>query len=110
MVIEMNKDIDHYQESVALGLTVKQLLFSALSLIAGGGMVWLLHKHIGLTAAAYVAVPIVAPLALEGFYSYNGMSFIEVMKRKLQFALFNKTLVFVSTEGKEEMTANVRRR
>ena len=27
MVIEMNKDIEKYQESVVWGLTVKQLLF-----------------------------------------------------------------------------------
>ena len=32
MVIEINKDIDRYQESVAMGLTAKQLVFS-LSLI-----------------------------------------------------------------------------
>ena len=31
MVIEMNKDIEKYQESVVWGLTVKQLLFSAVS-------------------------------------------------------------------------------
>ena len=27
MVIEINKDIDRYQESVAMGLTAKQLVF-----------------------------------------------------------------------------------
>ena len=76
MIIEINKDIDRYQESVALGLTVKQLLYAALSLIAGAGIVLLLQKQIGLTLAAYVAVTVVAPLALQGFYQYNGMSFM----------------------------------
>ena len=28
MVIEVNKDIDRYQESVAMGLTARQLIFS----------------------------------------------------------------------------------
>ena len=92
MIIEMNKDIDRYQESVAMGLTVKQLIYVFFSLIIGAG--------IGLTLAAYVAVPVVAPLALQGFYQYNGMSFMEVMRRKLYFAFLNRPLVYVSEEGK----------
>lgn len=99
MVIEINKDIDRYQESVALGLNVKQLLFSAASLISGAGVVLLLYRYIGLTGSAYVAVPVVAPIALGGFYSYNGMSFYDVMSRKFHMMFGNKALVYVSTEN-----------
>jgi len=105
MIIEINKDIDRYQESVALGLTVKQLIYAALSLIAGAGIVLLLQKQIGLTLAAYVAVPVVAPLSLQGFYQYNGMSFMEVMKRKLFFAFLNRPLVYVSEKGEAAVRA-----
>ena len=105
MVIEINKDIDRYQESVAMGLTVKQLIYATVSLIAGAGIVLLLQEQIGLTLAAYVAVPVVAPLALQGFYQYNGMSFMEVMKRKLFFAFLNRPLVYVSEEGEAAMRA-----
>ncbi len=105
MIIEINKDIDRYQESVVMGLTLKQLIYAALSLIAGAGIVLLLQKQIGLTLAAYVAVPVVAPLALQGFYQYNGMSFMEVMKRKLYFAFLNRPLVYVSEEGEAAMRA-----
>ena len=80
MVIEINKDIDRYQETVALGLTARQLLFSVASVVVGGGLVLLLYKYIGLTGAAYVAIPCVAPIALGGFYSYNGMNFYEYKK------------------------------
>ncbi len=99
MVIEINKDIDRYQESVALGLSAKQLIFSAASLICGAGLILCLYRYIGLTASAYVAIPVVAPIALGGFYSYHGMSFYEVMGRKLRFAFFNRHLVYCSTEG-----------
>ena len=75
MVIEINKDIDRYQESVAMGLTAKQLVFSIASVIVGGGIVLLLYRYIGLTGSAYVAIPCVAPIALGGFYSFNGMNF-----------------------------------
>ena len=99
MVIEINKDIDRYQESVAMGLSAKQLIFSVASVIVGGGMVLLLYPYIGLTGAAYVAIPCVAPIALGGFYSYNGMNFYEYMSRKIHFMIGNKALPYSSTEG-----------
>lgn len=99
MVIEINKDIDRYQESVAMGLSAKQLIFSVASVIVGGGMVLLLYPYIGLTGAAYVAIPCVAPIALGGFYSYNGMNFYEFMSRKVHFMIGNKALPYSSTEG-----------
>jgi len=99
LIIEINKDIDRYQESVAVGLTAKQLVFSIASVVVGGGIVLLLYHYIGLTGAAYVAIPCVAPIALGGFYSYNGMDFYEYMSRKIHFMLGNKALTYVSTEG-----------
>lgn len=99
MVIEINKDIDRYQESVAMGLTAKQLVFSVASVICGGGIVLLLYRYIGLTGSAYVAIPVVAPIALGGFYSYNGMSFYDVMRRKFQMMFCNRGLPYISTEG-----------
>ena len=105
MVIEINKDIDRYQETVALGLTARQLLFSVASVVVGGGLVLLLYKYIGLTGAAYVAIPCVAPIALGGFYSYNGMNFYEYMGKKLQFMFHNKALTYVSTESEQTIKA-----
>lgn len=103
MIIEVNKDIDNYKESVILGLTARQFLYSILSVIVGGTIVLLLYKHIGLTVSTYVAIPIVAPIALTGFYSYNGMTFLEMVKRKLYFAFKNPTLTYVSTEREGQM-------
>ena len=99
MVIEINKDIDRYQESVAMGLSAKQLIFSVASVAVGGTLVLLLYPYIGLTGAAYVAIPCVAPIALGGFYSYNGMDFYEYMGKKLKFMFSNPPLTYMSTEG-----------
>ena len=105
MIIEINKDIETYQESVVMGLTAKQLLFSIASIIVGGGLVISLHSHVGLTMSVYIAIPVVAPIALGGFYSYNGMNFYEYMKRKLHFAFANRAYTYVSTESEAEITA-----
>lgn len=99
MVIEINKDIDKYQESVAMGLTAKQLIYSVVSVLTGGTIVLLTYKYIGLTGSAYVAIPIVAPIALGGFYTYQGMVFFETMKRRFHFLFGNRELTYVSTEG-----------
>lgn len=103
MIIEINKDIDRYQETVAMGLTAKQLICSIASVVVGGTIVFLLYPYIGLTASAYVVIPIVTPIAMSGFYSYNGMSFLEVMRRKWYFMFKNKTLLYISTEGEKRI-------
>ena len=86
MVIEINKDIDKYQESVVMGLTAKQLIYSIAAVLVGGLIVLLTYKYIGLTGSAYVAIPVVAPIAMGGFYTYQGMSFYEAT-------------TYISTEG-----------
>lgn len=99
MVIEINKDIDRYKESIVMGLTAKQLVYSLASVVVGGGIVLLLYRYIGLTPSVYVAMPVVAPIALGGFYSFNGMSFYEVMGRKIRMLFANHPVTYVSTEG-----------
>lgn len=108
MVIEISKDIEQYKESVVWGLTAKQMIYSLASVGIGGGLVLLLYQQIGLTASAYVAMPVVAPIALGGFYSYNGMSFYEVIRRKIQMLFFNCTLLYVSTESETELKRLIR--
>ncbi|RKI21161.1 PrgI family protein [bacterium 1xD8-6] len=107
MVIDINKNIDNYKETVVLGLTAKQLIYSVLSVAVGGGIVLLLYQKVGLTVSAYIAIPAVTPIALSGFYSYNGMGFIEMMKLKMHFACGNRALAYVSTEG-EDVIQNIR--
>ena len=103
MVIEISRDIDRYKESVAMGLTAKQLVFSVASVAVGGGLVLALPYFVGLTLAVYVAIPVVAPIALGGFYSYNGMDFYEYMGRKLKMMFANHPLLYSSTEGEAEI-------
>lgn len=103
MVIEINKDIERYKESVIMGLTAKQLFFSVASIGAGGGIVLLLYRYIGLTPSVYIAVPVAAPIALGGFYSFNGMGFYEYMGRKLRMLFGNRPLAYVSAEGEETL-------
>lgn len=84
-----------------MGLSAKQLAYSILALGSGCVIVFLLYEKIGLTFSCYVAVPIVAPIALCGFYSYNGMGFREVFIRYMRSIFRNKALVFQSSGYRE---------
>ena len=75
-----------------LGLTAKQLIASILSVLVGGIIVFLTYKKVGLTLSAYIAIPVVAPIALSGFYTYNGMSFMQVMKKRIQFMFLGELI------------------
>lgn len=103
MVIEINKDIEQYKETLVMGLTTKQFIFSLASILSGGGIVLGLYPLVGLNVSVYVAAPVVVPIALGGFYSYNGMGFYEVMRRKVQMTFKNRPLLYVSTEGAERI-------
>ena len=41
----------------------------------------------------------VAPIALGGFYSYNGMDFYSIWEKAGMFIASNKPLTYLSTEG-----------
>ena len=101
--VEINRDIDKFKESVVLGLTAKQLIASVLSILVGGTIVVLTYKKVGFTLSAYISIPIVAPIALSGFYSFNGMSFMQMMKKRIKFMFKVKPLVYKSTENVKEL-------
>lgn len=92
---------------MCLGLSAKQLVYSILALGSGCIIVFLLYERIGLTFSCYVAVPVVAPIALCGFYSYNGMGFREVFTRYMKSVFCNRTLIF-RAGGYREMIMELR--
>ena len=103
MHIEVNRDLDKFKESVVLGLSARQLIYSIIALALGSGIVLLTYPYVGLTVSAYIAVPVVAPIALTGFYSYHGMTFVEMMKRKIHFSGKQPALKYESTEDEDEI-------
>ena len=98
MNIAINKDIENYKETVVLGLTARQLVFSVISVVVGGGIVLLTYRYVGLTGAAYIAI---APIALNGFYNFQGMNFTEMMKRKMRLIFMNPPLTYISEESEQ---------
>ena len=67
-------------------------------------MIILLLSFLGEVLKMFIPLPIpaVTPIALSGFYSYNGMGFMEMMKLKMHFAFGNRALAYVINEWHRE--------
>ena len=75
MEIKMPKEIRDYEETVFLGLTVRQLVCSGLAVAAAAVLYFLLHGFLGREPLSWVCILGAAPFAFAGFFRYNGMTF-----------------------------------
>lgn len=83
----INQDIENYKDDFWKGLSLRECMYGGAALIAGivviGGAYYLLG--IPLIAAIYLAIPVVFPLGLTGFWkSKNGMTLPNYIKRLLE--------------------------
>lgn len=101
MIIEMNKDIDDYKEGIVMGLSAREFIYSVVAVICAAAIVWVLHSKIGLMLSCYIAIPIVAPIALNGFGNKNGMNFIDIQIRRAKCSLGKNQLLYVSTNSEK---------
>ena len=98
MIIKINEDVEAYKETVAMGLTGRQIIFSGAALLVGAGIALCLFQKIGIMASCYIATPIIIPIALMGFYELNGMNFFQFFTRFLR-SFKMKLLRYHSTES-----------
>jgi len=102
LVIDINKDLDEYTGNAVMGLSWKQCLSFGASAGISIGMIALLQDKIGLVGSCYLAIPVVMPIALNGFYSKNGMNFTEYVSKSWNM-MFRKPLLYVSEEGPKQV-------
>lgn len=97
--VDMCHDVEKYEESIAMGLNAKKFLYFAVAAVAGGLSVLLFYKvfkwHI--MASVYGMMPISGVIVMTGFYTSNGMTFGQILKRRFK-KTNSKPLVYKSTE------------
>jgi len=98
LIIKINENVEEYKETVAMGLTGRQAVFSGVALLAGAGVILCLFQKIGIMASCYVATLVIIPIALMGFYQMNGMNFFQFFSRFLK-SFKMKPLLYRSTES-----------
>ena len=69
------KEIREYEESIFMGLSKRQFLFSLLAIAAAVGVYFGLRKFVGVEMIGWLCMVAATPFALIGFVKYHGMTF-----------------------------------
>ena len=73
MEIKINREIRDYHESMFMGLSLRQSIFSVLAIASAVGLYFWLQPILGAEMVSWVCVLGAAPFAVLGFVSYHGM-------------------------------------
>ena len=74
MEVKMNKEIRNYQESMFMGLNLRQCIFSLLAITVAVGIYFGLGKYVGQEMTGWMCILGAAPFAACGFFQYHGMN------------------------------------
>ena len=108
MEVKINKEIRDYTESIFLGLSLRQFLFSCTACISALVLYFILKPYFGIETLSWVCILGALPFAVLGFVTYNGMTAEKFIYAwiKSEF-LIPKKLVFNSTNIYELMLKNI---
>lgn len=73
MEIKINREIRDYHESMFMGLSLRQSIFSVLAIVSAVGLYFWLQPVLGAEMVSWVCVIGAIPFAVLGFVSYHGM-------------------------------------
>lgn len=110
MTIQINKNLDNYKEKVVMGLTARQLIHVIICVGICALLVFVLHRFIGIMLSALICFPVVAPIALNGFYEWNGLGFVDSMKLRIAYMLNNRPLKYSSDSESELVIEEFRKK
>ena len=82
----INQDFDAYKEDFYKGLSKRETKYGAMAFFSGIVIMFLMMfvLHANSLLATFVSAPVVISLGMNGFYTKNGMSFTELVKRKME--------------------------
>lgn len=70
----INKEIRHYQEELFMGLTLRQMICSITAIGLAIGIYFLLKDAVEKETLSWLCMVAASPVALAGFFSYEGMN------------------------------------
>ena len=84
MEIKINKEIRDYQESIFMGLSMRQVIFAALAVGVAVGVYFGLRNVLGTETVSWLCVVAAFPFAILGFVKYHGMTAEQFIKAYIQ--------------------------
>ena len=74
MEIKINKESRDYQESIFMGLSLRQFIFAVLAVGVAVGVYFGLRNVLGTETVSWLCVVAAFPFAILGFVKYHGMT------------------------------------
>lgn len=75
MEIKIPKEVRQHKETIFFGLSTRQFICAALAVGTAVGVYLLLRDTLGGETASWACIVAAAPVAVTGFFSYNGLTF-----------------------------------
>ena len=100
-VIVPGKEIRDYQESVFMGLSLRQFLFSLLAIGVAVGVYFGLQGVLGAETVSWLCVIAAFPFAILGFVKYHGMTAEQFIKVYIQSELTNHAVCTIRLKSVE---------
>lgn len=92
--VKINKDILKYSEQFFMGLSVKQTVSGAAALIVAALVYYFCYGILGQQLTIILCAVLASPFAAIGFLSYNGLTFVQLVKAVIQHFLMPDKLFF----------------
>ena len=94
--IKINKEIRDYIESILLGLSLRQTIFSILACAVACGLYFLFKERLGTEVTSWLCMLGATPFAAFGFIRFQGMYTEDIVKMAISsFALSTRNLINV---------------
>ena len=104
MEIKVNREIRDHSESLLLGLSLRQLVFSALAVILAIGAYFLLRETFTLETLSWLCILCAAPFAALGFVKFNGMNATQLIAVIGKYLITPKLLLYKAENQYEKYT------
>lgn len=87
----INKEIRHYQEEIFMGLTLRQLICSAIAIGAAVLAYLTLEPVLGRETASWVCIVAAVPIAAAGFFRYDDLNFEQFLVAAMESVLLGRS-------------------
>ena len=80
MQVNINKEFQHYEEDVFMGLSLRQLLWSGAAIATAVAVYFGLQPLLGRETVSWVCIVAAAPFALAGFFQFDQLTIWQFLK------------------------------
>lgn len=78
--VKISKEIRTYREEIFMGMSLRQLVCSAVAVGAAVGSYFALRGVLGRETVSWVCIVCAAPVAAAGFFTYDGLNFEQFLR------------------------------